>query len=364
MSSVWWSARLTPPAVGVLGRCQPVGRAGRWYHGVRHATMGSCRSCPTSTSSPTRSTRRSSGGRSIALQRAAVARAARHHRRARRARGAGAPLGRPTGQVPGVRARPRPHHDQPDADRPAGPGVARREGADLHRVRASAWRTRGRARGRSAMDAAAPDGFPPATRTWSCATATRRGWARSTCCPRASRGRSPAGTSRAPMSTTPRSTWTRGETRIAKHAGELKNLLKNQAFVAGIGNGYSDEILWAAGLNPFRKRSTLAPEEVDRLYAAARDVPAWAIDGAAPACPAAGSRSRYATSCACTERAASPVRDAARPSRRSRRAGSSPPGAAPARSEARPDGQPPSGMKMMSPASSCGGSPRSFARRS
>jgi formamidopyrimidine-DNA glycosylase len=65
--------------------------------------------------------------------------------------------------------------------------------------------------------------------------------------------------------------------RIAKHSGELKNLLKNQAFVAGIGNGYSDEILWAAGLLPFRKRADLAPDEVDRLYAAAREVPAWAI---------------------------------------------------------------------------------------
>jgi formamidopyrimidine-DNA glycosylase len=65
--------------------------------------------------------------------------------------------------------------------------------------------------------------------------------------------------------------------RITKHSGELKNLLKNQAFVAGIGNGYSDEILWAARLLPFRRRSDLAPDEVDRLYTAAREVPAWAI---------------------------------------------------------------------------------------
>jgi len=69
-------------------------------------------------------------------------------------------------------------------------------------------------------------------------------------------------------------TWHR---RIARHGGELKNLLKNQAFVAGIGNGYSDEILWAAGLAPFRKRSSLAADEVDRLYEAAREVPPWAI---------------------------------------------------------------------------------------
>ena len=53
--------------------------------------------------------------------------------------------------------------------------------------------------------------------------------------------------------------------------GELKNLLRNQEFVAGVGNAYSDEILHAARLLPTRKRGTLAPEEVDELYAAPRE---------------------------------------------------------------------------------------------
>ena len=66
--------------------------------------------------------------------------------------------------------------------------------------------------------------------------------------------------------------------RIRRHPGELKNLLRNQAFVAGIGNAYSDEILHAARLLPFRKRSTLANEEVDALYTAARETLASAID--------------------------------------------------------------------------------------
>jgi formamidopyrimidine-DNA glycosylase len=66
--------------------------------------------------------------------------------------------------------------------------------------------------------------------------------------------------------------------RIRRHPGELKNLLRNQAFVAGIGNAYSDEILHAARLLPFRKRSSLAPEEVDALYVATRDTLAHAID--------------------------------------------------------------------------------------
>jgi formamidopyrimidine-DNA glycosylase len=58
--------------------------------------------------------------------------------------------------------------------------------------------------------------------------------------------------------------------RIRRHPGELKSLLRNQAFVAGIGNAYSDEILHAAKLSPFRKRASLAPEEIDALYEATR----------------------------------------------------------------------------------------------
>jgi formamidopyrimidine-DNA glycosylase len=56
--------------------------------------------------------------------------------------------------------------------------------------------------------------------------------------------------------------------RIRRHPGELKGILRNQAFVAGIGNAYSDEILHAARLAPFRRRPSLAPEEIDELYRA------------------------------------------------------------------------------------------------
>jgi formamidopyrimidine-DNA glycosylase len=66
--------------------------------------------------------------------------------------------------------------------------------------------------------------------------------------------------------------------RIRRHPGELKPLLRNQSFVAGIGNAYSDEILYAARLSPFRKRSSLAPEEVDALYAATRSVLGAAVE--------------------------------------------------------------------------------------
>ena len=70
-------------------------------------------------------------------------------------------------------------------------------------------------------------------------------------------------------------TW---QSRIKRHNGELGNLLKNQQFVAGVGNAYSDEILWAARIAPFRKRTSLATEESERLWRACREVLTWAID--------------------------------------------------------------------------------------
>jgi formamidopyrimidine-DNA glycosylase len=60
--------------------------------------------------------------------------------------------------------------------------------------------------------------------------------------------------------------------RLRRHPGELKPLLRNPRFVAGIGNAYSDEILWTAGLAPFRRRSTLSDADVERLYEAMRAV--------------------------------------------------------------------------------------------
>ena len=73
--------------------------------------------------------------------------------------------------------------------------------------------------------------------------------------------------------------------RIRRHPGELKNLLRNQAFVAGIGNAYSDEILHAARLLPFRKRASLAAEEVDALYEATGSTLTGAIDDPSRAGP-------------------------------------------------------------------------------
>jgi len=56
--------------------------------------------------------------------------------------------------------------------------------------------------------------------------------------------------------------------RLRKRRGQIKNTLTNQEFLAGIGNAYSDEILWEAGLHPHRKGSTLGDEDRERLFAA------------------------------------------------------------------------------------------------
>ncbi len=52
---------------------------------------------------------------------------------------------------------------------------------------------------------------------------------------------------------------------------QLKGVLRDQRIIAGIGNAYSDEILHAAKLSPFKPANGLSPAEFDTLYAAIRD---------------------------------------------------------------------------------------------
>ncbi len=82
----------------------------------------------------------------------------------------------------------------------------------------------------------------------------------------------PGWTEMGPDADDPDLTLERFRERIRRHPGELKSLLRNSRFVAGIGNAYSDEILWEARLAPLRRRSSLDPEDIDRLYAAMRSV--------------------------------------------------------------------------------------------
>ncbi|MCL4422005.1 MAG: DNA-formamidopyrimidine glycosylase, partial [Actinobacteria bacterium] len=47
--------------------------------------------------------------------------------------------------------------------------------------------------------------------------------------------------------------WTRFATMLQQHSGKLKPLLMDQRFVAGIGNIYADEILFAAGIEVLKR---------------------------------------------------------------------------------------------------------------
>jgi formamidopyrimidine-DNA glycosylase len=60
--------------------------------------------------------------------------------------------------------------------------------------------------------------------------------------------------------------------RIRHRRGQIKNVLRNQRFVKGIGNAYADEILLYAGILPFRRRSSLTADEVEALYHSMRKV--------------------------------------------------------------------------------------------
>src|SRR5579859_1581907 len=54
--------------------------------------------------------------------------------------------------------------------------------------------------------------------------------------------------------------------RLKPFRGEIKGILTRSDFVAGIGNAYADEVLWWARIHPYRKKTSLTAEEVDRLY--------------------------------------------------------------------------------------------------
>jgi formamidopyrimidine-DNA glycosylase len=51
----------------------------------------------------------------------------------------------------------------------------------------------------------------------------------------------------------------------------LKRALTDPGALSGIGNAYSDEILWRAQLSPIALTQKLSPEELERLFKATRD---------------------------------------------------------------------------------------------
>ncbi|MEO6115580.1 MAG: DNA-formamidopyrimidine glycosylase family protein, partial [Pseudolysinimonas sp.] len=60
---------------------------------------------------------------------------------------------------------------------------------------------------------------------------------------------------------------------------QIKGVLRNQSTIAGIGNAYSDEILHAAKMSPF-KPADMSPDDAARLYAAVQSTLRAAVERA------------------------------------------------------------------------------------
>ncbi len=75
-----------------------------------------------------------------------------------------------------------------------------------------------------------------------------------------------------------RLTWPQAAMLFARRRTRLKPLLMDQRFLAGIGNLYADEILWASRLRADRPACDLGGEEVRRLWRTRRSTLRRAID--------------------------------------------------------------------------------------
>jgi formamidopyrimidine-DNA glycosylase len=60
--------------------------------------------------------------------------------------------------------------------------------------------------------------------------------------------------------------------------GKIKQVLMDQRVIAGIGNIYSDEILWEAKVHPLREVEELKEEELRKIYEAMREILPKAIE--------------------------------------------------------------------------------------
>ena len=59
---------------------------------------------------------------------------------------------------------------------------------------------------------------------------------------------------------------------LADKRGKIKTVLMNQEIIAGIGNIYSDEILWEAGIHPLQPVEKLNEEELKNIFNAMKKV--------------------------------------------------------------------------------------------
>lgn len=81
-----------------------------------------------------------------------------------------------------------------------------------------------------------------------------------------------------PEATDPELTLQAFRERLRGRRGEIKGILTDSSFVAGIGNAYSDEICWSAQVYPFRRKASLTDDEIGRIYMAMREVLHSAIE--------------------------------------------------------------------------------------
>jgi formamidopyrimidine-DNA glycosylase len=58
---------------------------------------------------------------------------------------------------------------------------------------------------------------------------------------------------------------------LAGQRAQVKGLLTDQSVLAGVGNAYSDEVLWEVGLSPFKPAGNLSEGDVARLHTALVD---------------------------------------------------------------------------------------------
>ncbi|WNM33261.1 DNA-formamidopyrimidine glycosylase family protein [Streptomyces sp. Li-HN-5-11] len=59
---------------------------------------------------------------------------------------------------------------------------------------------------------------------------------------------------------------------------QIKGALRDQSLIAGVGNAYSDEILHAARMSPFKLAASLTPEEIRRVHEALRATLTQAVE--------------------------------------------------------------------------------------
>lgn len=70
----------------------------------------------------------------------------------------------------------------------------------------------------------------------------------------------------------PEFTFTSFIIRLERLTGIIKNILLQQEIVAGIGNIYASEVLWYAGISPFRRANKISRKRLLKMYTAIKYV--------------------------------------------------------------------------------------------